>query len=204
MTISPRTPWGRQVERPEQLDVIHGDHELATALARRPPGAIGVGSGDLARTLGVTSSEIRPLVNELPIDLLEVRLDDATAPVVACAHVVARSPWARGGAWRGRLVAVMNAEFIGAWDVAPRGHPNDGRAEVFDVDPSMSPRQRFFARRRLRTATHVPHPLISTRSIRSARWDFPRPVEVIVDGRRVGRCATLHVDVLADAAIVHA
>ena len=81
----------------------------------------------------------------------------------------------------------MNAEFIGEWDIAPRGHPNDGRAEVFDVDASMSVRERLAARRRLPTGTHVPHPKIRTRSIRSDVWQFERPLEVTVDGRRVGR-----------------
>ena len=145
-----------------------------------------------------------PTINEYPIDLLEVRLDGAEEPIVACAHVVARSPWSSGHWLRGRILVVMNAEFIGDWDIAPRGHPNDGRVEVVDVDASMSARERLAARLRLPTGSHVPHPSITTRSVRTATWQFDRPLDVVVDGRRVGRASTMAIDVLADAAIVYA
>jgi len=213
MTIKPGEAWGRQVPRPHDLVTVRSDQELVAALAGSDDRPIAVGSGDLARTLGVTSSNERASnerasnerasVNEFAIDLLDVRLDGASEPIVACAHVVARSRWRRGHWLSGPILAVMNAEFIGEWEVAPRGHPNDGRAEVFDVDAAMSVRHRLAARRRLRNATHIPHPLISTRSIRTATWTFPRPLDVILDGRRVGRATTLTVDVRPDAAIVY-
>ena len=209
MTIKPGQAWGRPVPRPPGLVVVHSDVELARAVSQERGAPIGVGGGDLARTLGVTPASAgtlttRPTVNEFPIDLLEVRLDGAEEPIVACAHVLARSPLGHGHWLRGRIMVVMNAEFIGEWDIAPRGHPNDGRAEVVDVDPSMSARERLAARRRLPTGTHVPHPCIATRSVRTASWQFDRPLDVIVDGRRAGRASTLSIDVLADAATVYA
>jgi hypothetical protein len=204
MTIKPGEAWGRQVARPEGLVTVTSDRELVSMLARSGDRPIAVGAGDLARTLGVASGNERTFVNELPIDLLEVRLDGASDVIVACAHVVARSDWKRGRYLSGPILAVMNAEFIGEWDVAPRGHPNDGRAEVFDVDAAMSVRDRLAARRRLRNATHIPHPLITTRSIRSASWSFQRRLDVIVDGHRVGRASSLTVGVRPDAAIVYA
>jgi hypothetical protein len=209
VTIKPGQAWGRPVPRPPDLVVVHSDVELAMALSQKPGSPIGLGGGDLARTIGVTSSgatssTTRPTINEYVIDLLEVRLDDAEQPIVASAHVVARSPW-RSGRWlHGRVLVVMNAEFIGDWDIAPRGHPNDGRVEVVDVDASMPVRERLAARRRLPTGTHVPHPKIATRSVRTGTWQFERPLDVVVDGRRVGRAATLSIDVLADAATVYA
>ena len=69
---------------------------------------------------------------ELPIDLLEVATDRGAA--IACAHVLVRSSWSRGGWWHGPVIAVMNAQFLGDWDVAPRGHPNDGRVEVVEAN----------------------------------------------------------------------
>ena len=209
MTIKPGEAWGRSVPCPPDLMVVHSDAELAVTLSQQRGSHVAVCSGDLARTLGVTpegrgSIEQRTTINEFPIDLLDVRLDDAEEPIVACAHVVVHSPWTRAHWLRGRVLAVMNAEFIGEWDVAPRGHPNDGRVEVFEVDASMSPRERLAARRRLPTGTHVPHPRIVTRSVRHASWDFERPLEVVVDGRRVGRASALSVSVLADAAVVYA
>lgn len=208
MTIRPGQPWGQPVARPSDLIVVPSDAELASALAHTPTSAVGVGGGDLARTLGVTSARAASLtaqdtVNEYPIDLLQVRLDDADTPIVAVAHVVARSPRTRGGRLRGRIVAVMNAEFLGTWDLAPRGHPNDGRVEVVEVDPSMSIRDRLAARRRLPAGTHVPHPSISTRSVRTASWRFEPPLDVEVDGRRVGRASSMSIDVAADAATVY-
>ena len=209
MTIKPGQAWGNPVPRPSDLVVVHSDRDLATAIAQRQATAIGVGGGDLARTLGVTTSRAAslttlPTVNEYVIDLLEVRLDDAEEPIVACAHVVARS-LRRSGHWlRGRILVVMNAEFIGEWDVAPRGHPNDGRMEVFDVDASMTARERLAARRRLPTGTHVPHPRIATGSTRTATWQFERPLEVVIDGQRVDRASTLSISVVADAATVYA
>jgi hypothetical protein len=209
MTIKPGQAWGRPVPRPSDLVVVHSDIEVATAISQERGSPIGVGGGDLARTLGVTSARAdtlttRPTVNEYPIDLLEVRLDGADEPIVACAHVVARSPWSSGHWLRGRILVVMNAEFIDKWDIAPRGHPNDGRVEVVDVDASMSTRERMAARRRLPTGTHVPHPSITTRTVRTGSWQFERALDVVVDGRRVDRASMLSIDVLPDAAIVYA
>ncbi len=203
MTIRPGAPWGRAVPRPDGLVIADSDTSLVAALTVPDGPPVAAGSGDLASTLGVTTIDHRSTLNEFPIDLLHVRLD-AGDTIVACAHAIARSPWSRGYWFRGPIVAVMNAEFVGAWDVAPRGHPNDGRAEVFEVDSSMSVRQRLGARRRLHTATHVPHPLVRTRSVRNGDWTFARPLEVFVDGRHIGRASSLAVEVVADAATVYA
>jgi len=203
VTIERGAPWGRPVPRPDGLVTVEGDAALATALTTPGHAPVAVRAGDVARSLGVVGAGVPATLNELPIDLLRVRLDDGV-PFTACAHVVARSRWSRGHWWRGPILAVMNVQFIGDWDVAPRGHPNDGRFESFAVDPSMSVRLRVAARRRLRTATHVPHPLITVRSARSATWTFPDPLEVLADGRRVGRARTIAVTTIADAAVVYA
>jgi hypothetical protein len=203
MTIERGQPWGRLVPRPHGLVAVEGDAALASAVATPDHDPVTVRTGDLARSLGVVGSALPAMVNELPIDLVHVALDGGEL-LTACAHVVARSPWSRGHWVRGPILAVMNAEFIGDWDVAPRGHPNDGRVETFSVDPAMSVRQRLSARRRLRNATHVPHPQITVGSVRSATWTFPSPLEVVVDGRRVGRARRIDVTVVPDAAVVYA
>jgi hypothetical protein len=209
MTIQPGQAWGRRVPRPPDLEIVDGDAELGAALSGRHERPIAVVSGDLARTVGVDRGNRRsPVTNEtinrFTIDLIEVFTDGAAAPIIACAHVVVRAPWYRAHWLRGPILAVMNAEFIGEWDLAPRGHPNDGRVEVIEVDAAMTLRDRLAARRRIRTGTHVPHPRISTRSVRSASWTFDRPLEVIIDGRRAGRASALSVKVIADAASIHA
>ena len=208
MTLRRGVAWGREIPRPQGLVTVDSDRSLVEALTDTNPPPLAIGSGDLARTLGVASFErsasISPTVSEFPIDLVQVRLDDSDEPIVACAHVVACAPRRRGHWLRGPILAVMNAEFIGEWDVAPRGHPNDGRVEVFEVDSSMSLRQRLSARRRLRTGPHVPHPSVSTRSVRSGTWNFVQALDVRVDGRQVGRASSLSIQVMPDAAIVHA
>ena len=107
-----------------------------------------------------------------PIDLVDVSLDGGRGRRRRVAHVVARSRGAAAG-WRGPVLAVMNAEFIGDWDVAPRGHPNDGRVETLrgravDVGPSAMGVAAAHARR----ARTFRIPQIATRSVRSATFDF--------------------------------
>jgi YegS C-terminal NAD kinase beta sandwich-like domain len=168
----------------------------------RPP--VHLRGGDLARTLGVADVSAegdRDMVLEFPIDVVDIATD--LGDFVACAHVVACRPALRGGRWFGPVVAVMNAEFIGSWDVAPRGHPNDGRAEIIEVDERFSRRDRLVARRRLPLGTHVPHPAIITRSVREATFEFASPMVLRVDGVKVGRCRSLGVRVRPDAAVVY-
>jgi hypothetical protein len=203
MTIRRGDAWGRTVARPAGLRVVADDAALAEALADGSGRPTAVAGGDLARTLGNPAVGDRTELVEFPLDLMEVRLDGGMTRT-AVAHVVVRSPWWRGSWWTGPLLAVMNAEFVGAWDVAPRGHPNDGRVEALEADTALSIRQRVSARRRLPLGTHVPHPLISSRSIREHTWTFRRPMHVAIDGRPAGRSVTVGVRVLADAAVVHA
>ena len=189
------------MERPEDLVVAVSDADLAARLSAGDGLAVFATGGDLARTLGTRPPLDRTTVLELPIDLLDVSLDDVD--LVACAHVQAFSPWWRGRWLFGPVVAIMNAEFIGEWDVAPRGHPNDGRVEVLECSPSLSVRDRLAVRRRLPLGTHVPHPAITIRSVREVELVFESPLVVWVDGKRRGTSRTLTVRVRPDAAIVY-
>jgi hypothetical protein len=208
VTIKPGEPWGRSIDRPDDLVVVVGDVDLASRLAAARNGHGGppvfAAGGDLSRTVGGPPIDGRSTVNELPIDLVDVRLDGGVVATTACAHIVITNPWWRGGWCRGSVVVVMNAEYIGEWDVAPRGHPNDGRVEVFEIDSTFGFRQRWQARRRVRSASHVPHPGIHTRTVRSAAWSFGRSMTVRVDGRRLGTAVDIEVIVIPDAAVVHA
>ena len=201
MTIEKGQSWGREVARPEDLVVVTGDHDLAVALDAGDT-AVAVEGGDLHRTIGQPKVGGRQRLRALSVDLIEVTLDDG-AVHAAVAHVVARSPWWRGSWWRGPVLAVMNAEFVGDWDIAPRGHPNDGRVEVQLADPELGVRERWQARARLGDGGHIPHPSIATRSVRTASWTFDRPLDVAVDGRIVGRSRTIGVRVRPDAATVY-
>jgi hypothetical protein len=203
MTISKGADWGESVTRPHDLRIAANDHDLADMLADGSGRPTAVSAGDVHRTIGARPLGDRDELLALPLDLLQVTLDDAD-PVTAVAHVLARAPWLAGGWWRGDALAVMNAEFVGDLDVAPRGHPNDGRAETFRVGPEMGFRQRWEVRQRLPSARHLPHPSIATRPIRSMTWDFDRPRVVLLDSVAHGLVRHLHVEVQPDAAVLFA
>ncbi|HEX8804716.1 MAG TPA: hypothetical protein VF743_10990, partial [Acidimicrobiales bacterium] len=113
-----------------------------------------------------------------PVDLGSVLVDGRQHWFVA--HLVARTSW-----WWGRVVAAMNAELLGDWDVAPRAHPGDGLLDVLDVAASMTVGDRLRARRRLRTGAHVPHPAVRQSRVAAVQVDLDRPASVWLDGERV-------------------
>ena len=184
MTIRRGEDWGRPGRPPADL-VWYVDDAAAARAVHEGTREIGLGGGDMARTLGVGSgtrvgADVTESAVSFPIDLIEVTSDDGRR-AVALAHVVIRHR--RWRWWRGPIVAVMNAQFIERWDVAPRGHPNDGRFEVLEVDSAMSVRQRFLAGRRLPTGAHVPHPLVRIRSSAELTVPLPPSATVMVDGQ---------------------
>lgn len=186
------------MSRPDALHVARDDAELATAIDTPGIDAIAVAAGDLHRTIGARPIAERTELQQLPIDVLRVRLDGGTERT-AVAHLTATRPNRAGGWLRGEVLIVMNAEFLGELDLAPRGHPNDGRAESLLLDAGTPLRQRLAIRRRARTGTHLPHPAVTSRSIRSATWEFQRPMVVRLDHTVVGTATTVEVDVDADA-----
>jgi hypothetical protein len=163
-----------------------------------PIPAVGLLGGDLCRTVGGRGDEARLRsadAMQLPVDLGHVWLDGREAWF--CAHLVARRSW-----WRGRLLAVVNAQYLGAWDLAPTGHPNDGRLDVVDVADAMGVRDRWQARTRLPLGTHVPHPDITTRRVTSIEEDFEPPLRVWLDGRPEGDVGHVRVECVPDALLV--
>lgn len=198
MTIRAGQPWGEQRPLPPDAPVCRSDAELAALVgehrrAGRELPTVGLLGGDLCRTLGGTG-DIRRLTGAsamtLPVDVGAALVDGCLHWFVA--HLVARRSW-----WTGRVVAVMNAEWIGAWDVAPRGHPNDGRVDV--VDGALPLGDRLKARARLRTGTHVPHPSLREERTKACQFEFAPALDVWLDGIRVGRARTLSVRVEPDA-----
>jgi hypothetical protein len=182
-------------------------HRLVQDLRSRgeslPP--VGLRGGDLFRALGGVDGMDRLAAGEevarLPCDLVRLTLDGG-APVWMAVHAVARVPVlgsAALGWWRGPVTALMNAQYLGPWDVAPRAHPNDGRVDVVSVGRSFGVGNRWKARSRLPLGTHLPHPAISTRQVRTGRWEMDPSVRLRVDGVDVGRGRILTADVEPDA-----
>jgi hypothetical protein len=195
--------WGRSGGLPDGAVVVRSDAEARAVVteakrAGRPLPPLGLLGGDLCRTLGGTGDEGRLRSGEAwvaPVDLGSVLLDGRLHWFVA--HLVARRGWLRG-----RVVAAMNAQFLGSWDVAPRGHPDDGRLDLLDVAPRMPVGQRLAARRRLVAGTHLPHPDIEVTRTRAIQLELDRPTPVRLDGEGVGSARTLSLRVEPDALTV--
>ncbi len=201
MTVRRGEDWGRRAPRPTDIVEVADDAAAAALVdvARRDGRAapvVGLLGGDLRRTLGGGEAvdHLDDEVGEYTVDVGVVELDGVERVFVA--HLVARRSW-----WRGELVAAMNTEHRGPWDVAPRGHPNDGRLDVVHV-LDLGVHDRWKAWRRLPTGTHVPHPGIIVRQTASADLTLRRPLRVFLDGPAAGTTDHLAIRVESDALTV--
>jgi hypothetical protein len=207
MTIRRGEEWGRSAEPPGDLVTVRTDLELrrlvdASRRTGRPIPPIELRGGDLARTLGVTGPAVTPPPpaarrwRAVPIDLGRVNVDGTEHWFAS--HLVARRLW-----WRGPIIATMNAQYIGGWDVAPRSHPNDGKLDVFEVAAELSIGDRWRARRRLPLGTHVPHPAITEHRMDRLHIESPRPLDLWLDGELVVRACEALVVIEPDAAEIY-
>jgi YegS C-terminal NAD kinase beta sandwich-like domain len=194
--------WGESGPLPAGGIVVSTDaaarHAVEDAMrAGQEPPPIGLLGGDLCTTLGGRGDHTRLGRDDaarLRVDIGHVIADD-DHEYWFVAHLVARRSW-----WRGRIVAVMNAAWIGRWNVAPRAHPGDGLFDVLDADLSLA--DRLKARPRLALGTHVPHPDIAVRRSNGFDLDLAHPTPVALDGDRVVTATRLRVDVIPDALAV--
>ena len=197
MTIRRGEPWGEPAVCPDNLRVVPTDHDLREwVIWHRTRGMdiapVGVAGGDLARTCGGATGT-HPTAAKVTVDAMRVVVDD-DVPTWGVGHVVARRTWLTG-----EVVMVMNAQFYGEYDVAPRSHPNDGKLDSLRINASMSRRGRLQARQRARTGTHLPHPAITARSGAEFVFEFDTPLVVWIDGVRVGAARRLSVVAEPDA-----
>ncbi len=201
MTIERGHEWGTPGVVPAEAPLAATDAEVARYIERavldggaRP--VVRLAAGDLWRTLGEpTPPASGAAARLLPVDALRVAVDGGVDQL-AVAHVVVRRSW-----FFGPVAAAMNAEYLGRYDVAPRGHPNDGRVDVVDV-VTMPLRQRWSAWRRLPSGTHVPHPLVRERRLADVELHHDRPALVWIDGVPAGRASTVRMLVVPDAFVV--
>jgi hypothetical protein len=223
VTIAKGVQWGRPCSLEIGRPVATSDAELAELVRRQVldgpkpnPGrfegatAVGLAGGDLFVTLGGAAGGRSPCGPDawlFPLDAMVVRCDSdraAGGAMAAVAHVVAlRHPArSRGGELRhmgwfeAETLVVANAAFLGDWNIAPRGHPNDGRLEVTRGSLPRRDRRRLGAR--LRTGTHLPHPDLATsrpKSVDSAGG----PWRLFVDGVDHGMVDRFTVSVVPDA-----
>jgi hypothetical protein len=202
MSIRKGEPWGFVDRAPDDLERVADDSALFRLVnqCRRsgtPLPAVAPAAGDLLRSLG-GSGDVERLSGPmaiLPVDVVRIEVEGDRAWFVS--HLISRRSW-----WRGRLVGVMNAQYLGAWDVAPRAHPGDGRVDLVIVDASMPPRERLRARQRVVHGLHLPHPAIDVRQHRSTTIAFEPRAHIWLDGVRWRRAEEATVTVEPDALTV--
>jgi len=202
VTVRKGEAWGEAAGLPPGGVVVASDAEARAVVeaARRagdPVPALGLAGGDLCRTLGGRADRARIEGGggiRVPVDLGSVLIDGRHHWFVA--HLVARRSW-----WRGRVVAAMNAEFLGPWDVAPRAHPGDGLLDVVDAAASLRLVDRWRARRRLPAGAHLPHPAIAVSRRPAVQIDLDAPTPVWLDGEQVGEARHVSVRLEPDALV---
>jgi hypothetical protein len=223
VTIRPGQEWAQPIDGPPDLEVTGDDAGLARAVAHAHVHGLAcplvlfrpLPTSSLARAVGLPPGGTPHPHVALPLDALAVAAGEHYGQRLAVNAVVSGPPPLRvrarhplvdvavtadgrpvGGA-RATTVAVLGGQFVGEADLAPRGHPGDGRAEV--VVLAVEPKDRKAMRARLPRGDHVPHPGITIVSARTVRieWAVERSYEV--DGYGVGRRRVLEIAVVPGA-----
>ncbi len=200
MTIRKGEAWGHPGSLPDDGVVVASDHDAADVIGRarregRPYPALGLVGGDLCRTLGGPGGGERlrtPDAVTFPVDLGEALVDGRLHFFVA--HLVARNRW-----WT-RAFVVMNAQWLGGFNVGPRAHPNDGLLDVYDARLGLADVLKI--RARARAGAHLPHPGIKERRVPAVQVGFDSPLALWLDGVRLGPARSLSVRVDPDALTV--
>ena len=194
MTLLPGEDWGAPGLLPRDAPVVTSDSHLAELVSVDPPHrapAVALAGGDLCRTLGGrgdVADRLGEKVTLAPIDAAHAVLDGHDAgPFVA--HLVAR-----GRAWTGPGLVIMNAEWMGPWQLAPRAHPGDGLLDI--LVGSLSLRERVVGAQRARTGAHLPHPQLSISRQAAVDHSFDEPRRVHLDGVFRGMFSSIEVSVL--------
>ncbi len=203
--MRPGQAWGASCDTPPDIVLAGSDHDLALAVAGRSHALIRFlpdAASDVARAVGLRADD-EPRGWAVPMDALA--LDDGR---LAVNMVVLGTP-PEHITWRTRTfalgedeapvlcVVVANGQFHGGHDLVPRGHPADGRAEVHRYRVPRPERRAL--RRRLATATHLPHPSIQQQRTASATFAASRPVPLELDGVGSGSVRSVTISVVPDA-----
>jgi len=201
VTIRKGEAWGVAAPLPADGVVVRSDAEasaiVATArTAGHPVPAIGLLGGDLCRSLGGRGDAQRLR----SADAMTFRCDLGVVSLDGEEHVFVAHAAAHRGWWRGRALVVMNAAWLGRWNLGPKAHPGDG---LLDVSVASVPRgQRRAVERRLRLGAHLPHPSIRATRVPAGEWDLGRATPVYLDGVRVGHARHVVARVEPDALTV--
>jgi diacylglycerol kinase family enzyme len=197
MTIRRGESWGAKGPRDPAVPVARSDRELHERFCDGAT-TVHLDGGDFATAFGAftraRSNSAR--VTTFVVDAYDVTWtsDTGSVAVLTCHSHCIHGSWWRGDSWW-----FSAGGYVGGREVLPRSHPNDGIAEVLHVDATMSLRQRYDARRRLRWGTHLPHPDLRVSRAASLTWESRSALPLVVDGTKVGRAMKVHIAVVPDA-----
>ena len=213
--IRPGEEWSRPAAGGPDVDVAGDDADLAAAVAARPGALVRfrpTPTSDVARAVGLPANSPVDAAagREAPMDALRIEGNGLAANLV----VVGTPPdalrrFARRfavtvqvddrPAWSGdaTTVVVATGEFLRGFDLVPRGHPGDGRAEIQIY--AVATRDHRALRARLRTGTHVPHPGITQTIGRRVEITCTRAAPLEIDSHRAGTASHLVVSVVPHA-----
>jgi hypothetical protein len=182
VTLRKGVSWGRPASAAADVVVTGDDADLAAAVGEHPGARLSYRAApgsDFARAVGLVDAN--DAATELPCDALDVEAD-GTVRIAVNMVVFGVAPdrqrwWNRARRVLVRVdgrvvhdgdavgVVIANGQHLRGYDVVPRGHPGDGRAEVHVY--ALGRGERRAMRARLRDGTHVPHPRIVTATGRS-------------------------------------
>jgi hypothetical protein len=186
-------PWGIPADMSDDVLVVESDQVLSNT---ERTCRIVLTGGDISRSLG---NPVVPVVGSACTEVaIDAMLCDITTTDGRSILAVAASSIIVGDFWRGRHLIVSNAGWIGNSNVAPRAHPNDGKVEVFTITSQMSLRQRFLARRKMQTGTHLPHPDLSSKQIATQSIVRQNGEKLMIDGRKIDNWASISIRVEPD------
>lgn len=203
MVVRRGSDWGESAIPDGGVRTLGTDEQVFEAIREGVRDFIVVG-GDLAHTLGSFSSMNTTRYRRATLDLFELSFLDRRGVLdhfVGASHCLIRNPWWRGGMLFGSVLAICNAQFVRGRNVAPSGHPNDGKLEILEFGSELSLRDRWMVLRKLRTGDHLPHPKIGFRHVGTRTRLDGRGV-VIVDGHKLGLGSLTECTPLPDAATV--
>ncbi|MEY4129985.1 MAG: hypothetical protein RLZZ31_109 [Actinomycetota bacterium] len=179
MVIRKGEPYGEKGTIETGL-IVQSDYELRAVVLVAEPGAVpltGLTSGDMCKTLGGRGNleQRRDDVTLCPIDLGWVTVDGVEHCFVAHCRI--------GRLFHRNSLMALNAQFWEELDLAPRGHPNDGKLDF--LTGGLSFRTRRQALKRAKSGTHLPHPDLSMKS--AAEFTFhTRRQRFFLDGIDMG------------------
>lgn len=180
MTIEKGQDWGVRAPLPDDGVIVESDAEARVVLEEyRHAGeelpVLGLVGGDLCRTLGGLGDRSRLRSRDammFPVDLGQVLVDGRLHLFLS--HLVVRN-----ALWR-RAKILMNAQWIGGWNVGHRAHPNDGLLDVYETDLRLGDLPKV--RRRLPSGSFLPHPRIRHRREPAVQLELERRSPIYLDG----------------------